>query len=249
MGQVPSILASPTGPVPDGARFRTVVGTKAIAAALRANDDALTRAALRDPELERIVTKSLGKRSSRCDDASWEARKRSRFSSQFSATGARRVAVFVFDGAGAYVGAGTADVPKRARTVEVGAHFTRGAPPARRAILAYLLRALRLANARTAKTDAPRAYLADFSAAGFRALKAQDPGRPDVIRMTRDLGRWDVVSHVVCLAELLRRDRATVADGAGDTAKGLVPRLLLEVAGSDRDHWSAAFLRRAILLL
>jgi len=246
MGQIPSAPAQ--GPLPSGAVFEVAVGRAAIRDRL---DDALAAAMLGDPALDRLVTKTLGARPARCDDDTWRARKRRRLATRFAPLGGdarRRVAVFVHDRGGAYVGAATADVARRARTADVGAHFRGAAAPARRALLGLLLRELRVrrARVRTVRVDAAPEYAADFAAVGFARLKAQDPGRPDVVRMTARLGRWAVAGHVVVLAELLRRRRARAAAGPPRDA---VARLVREVAAHDRDHWSHAFLRSAVRLL
>ena len=112
---------------------------------------------------------------------------------------------------------------------------------ARKALVARWLRELRLAGKTRAKTDIAPAYRGDFEALGFRAATFQNGV---VVRMSAALPRWLVAGPVVLLAELLRRDRARLR-GAPPTDP--IARLLWTCGTHDRDHWSHAFLRNALL--
>ena len=133
---------------------------------------------------------------------------------------------------------------------------------ARKALVARWLRELRLAGKSRAKTDVAYAYQGTFEALGFRAATFQNgvvgapcpvdcvsplahPARAaQVVRMSAALPRWLVAGPVVLLAELLRHDRARLR-GAPPTDP--IARLLWTCGTHDRDHWSHAFLRNALL--
>ena len=122
-----------------------------------------------------------------------------------------------------------------------------------------------MAGKTRAKTDIAPAYRGDFEAIGFRAATFQNgvvgapcpvdcvsplahPSRAaQVVRMSAALPRWLVVGPVVLLAELLRRDRARLRGAPAAPPTDAVARLLWTCGTHDRDHWSHAFLRNALL--
>ena len=261
------------GGIPYGWTFETLIGKGTIRERLQRDDSALIKAALRDPHARAAVERREGRRPSRVSDDEWETRLRSRFvrmfiNFEFLST-RKRVAVFAFSGHGKYQASLTTDLAARAATrltksVEFGAAFAPGVPAAgRRALVARWLRELRLAGKTRAKTDVAPAYRGDFEAIGFRAATFQNgvvgapcpvdcvsplahPARAaQVVRMSVELPRWLVAGPVVLLAELLRRDRAKLR-GAPPTDDA-VARLLWTCGTHDRDHWSHAFLRNALL--
>ena len=261
------------GGIPYGWTFETLIGKGTIRERLQRDDSALIKAALRDPHARAAVERREGRRPSRVGDDEWETRLRSRFvrmfiNFEFLST-RKRVAVFAFSGHGKYQASLTTDLAARAATrltksVEFGAAF---APEcsvrARKALVARWLRELRLAGKTRAKTDVAYAYQGTFEALGFRAATFQNgvvgapcpvdcvsplahPARAaQVVRMSAALPRWLVVGPVVLLAELLRHDRAKLR-GAPPTADA-VARLLWTCGTHDRDHWSHAFLRNALM--
>ena len=261
------------GGIPYGWTFETLIGKGTIRERLQRDDSALIKAALRDPHARAAVERREGRRPSRVSDDEWETRLRSRFvrmfiNFEFLST-RKRVAVFAFSGHGKYQASLTTDLAARAATrltksVEFGAAFAPGVPAAaRRALVATWLRELRLAGKARAKTDVAPAYRGDFEAIGFRAATFQNgvvgalcpvdcvcplahPARAaQVVRMSAALPRWLVAGPVILLAELLRRDRAKLR-GAPPTDDA-VARLLWTCGTHDRDHWSHAFLRNALL--
>ena len=115
---------------------------------------------------------------------------------------------------------------------------------ARKALVARWLRELRLAGKSRAKTDVAHTYQATFEALGFRAATFQNG---IVVRMSAELPRWLVAGPVILLAELLRRDRARLRSAPAAPPTDAVARLLWTCGTHDRDHWSHAFLRNALL--
>ena len=240
------------GGIPYGWTFETLIGKGTIRERLQRDDSALIKAALRDPHARAAVERREGRRPSRVSDDEWETRLRSRFvrmfiNFEFLST-RKRVAVFAFSGHGKYQASLTTDLAARAATrltksVEFGAAFAPGVPAAgRKALVARWLRELRLAGKTRAKTDVAPAYRGDFEAIGFRAATFQNGV---VVRMSAALPRWLVAGPVILVAELLRRDRAKLR-GAPPTDDA-VARLLWTCGTHDRDHWSHAFLRNALL--
>jgi len=239
------------GGIPYGWTFETLIGKGTIRERLERDGSALIKAALRDPHARAAVERREGRRPSRVGDDEWEKRLRSRFvrmfiNFEFLST-RKRVAVFAFAGDGAYRASLTTDLAARAATrltksIEFGAAF---APEcsvrARKALVARWLRELRLAGKTRAKTDVAHTYQATFEALGFRAATFQNG---IVVRMSAALPRWLVAGPVVLLAELLRRDRAKLR---GEPPTDPIARLLWTCGTHDRDHWSHAFLRNALL--
>lgn len=239
------------GGIPEGSTYAVLIGKGTIRERLQRDGGALIKEALRDPHARAACERREGRRPSRVGDDEWEKRLQSRFvrmfiSFEFLST-RKRCAVFAFSGGGAYQASLTTDLSPRAATrltksVEFGAAFApEVSATARRALVAHWLRELRLQGKSRAKTDVAPEYIGDFEALGFKAATFQNG---IVVRMSTELPRWLVAGPVILLAELLRRDRARFR-GAPPT--DAVARLLWTCGTHDRDHWSHAFLRNALL--
>ena len=242
------------GGIPYGWTFETLIGKGTIRERLERDGSALIKAALRDPHARAAVERREGRRPSRVGDDEWEKRLRSRFvrmfiNFEFLST-RKRVAVFAFAGDGAYRASLTTDLAARAATrltksIEFGAAFApECSVSARKALVARWLRELRLAGKTRAKTDVAHTYQATFEALGFRAATFQNG---IVVRMSTELPRWLVAGPVILLSELLRRDRARLRGAPAAPPTDAVARLLWTCGTHDRDHWSHAFLRNALL--